>query len=75
MKLYGVTILYKGSKVTLLKRALDLQSFSFFQRSRYDDGSKRSLIVILLTVNIYTSSSIRQAFLCQPNWLVWPTVI
>eukprot|EP00112_Aurelia_sp_Birch-Aquarium-sp1_P005602 Seg164.16 transcript_id=Seg164.16/GoldUCD/mRNA.D3Y31 product="Synaptobrevin YKT6" protein_id=Seg164.16/GoldUCD/D3Y31 len=32
MKLYGVTILYKGSKVTLLKRALDLQSFSFFQR-------------------------------------------
>uniref|UniRef100_A0A7I2V3S2 YKT6 v-SNARE homolog n=1 Tax=Homo sapiens TaxID=9606 RepID=A0A7I2V3S2_HUMAN len=35
MKLYSLSVLYKGeAKVVLLKAAYDVSSFSFFQRSR-----------------------------------------
>lgn len=36
MKLYSLSVLYKGEhKVVLLKAAYDVSSFSFFQRSRW----------------------------------------
>lgn len=36
MKLYSLSVLYKGAtKANLLKAAYDLSSFSFFQRSRW----------------------------------------
>lgn len=37
MKLFSLSVLYKGTtKSNLLKAAYDLSSFSFFQKSRWD---------------------------------------
>ncbi len=43
MKLYAVLILNKGAKVNILKSACDLQSFGYFQRSRYSISIAKDL--------------------------------
>lgn len=60
MKLYSLSILYKGAtKSNLLKAAYDLSSFSFFQRSRCVSLTKRnSFYCSLLTRASHITGSI-----------------
>lgn len=65
MKLYSLSILYKGAtKSNLLKAAYDLSSFSFFQRSRCVSLTKRnsfycsSLFLRVLTCASHITGSI-----------------
>uniref|UniRef100_A0A3B3Q3I1 YKT6 v-SNARE homolog (S. cerevisiae) n=1 Tax=Paramormyrops kingsleyae TaxID=1676925 RepID=A0A3B3Q3I1_9TELE len=67
MKLYSLSVLYKGiNKSNLLKAAYDLSSFSFFQRSSVQEFMTFTSALIVERSSTGTRSSIKeQEYLCH----------
>uniref|UniRef100_A0A4W4HA35 YKT6 v-SNARE homolog n=1 Tax=Electrophorus electricus TaxID=8005 RepID=A0A4W4HA35_ELEEL len=67
MKLYSLSVLYKGStKANLLKAAFDLSSFSFFQRSSVQEFMTFTSALIVERSSFGTRASVKeQEYLCH----------
>uniref|UniRef100_A0A672KBC2 YKT6 v-SNARE homolog (S. cerevisiae) n=1 Tax=Sinocyclocheilus grahami TaxID=75366 RepID=A0A672KBC2_SINGR len=67
MKLYSLSVLYKGStKANLLKAAYDLSSFSFFQRSSVQEFMTFTSALIVERSALGSRASIKeQEYLCH----------
>ncbi|KAL4635989.1 hypothetical protein GN956_G13167 [Arapaima gigas] len=67
MKLYSLSVLYKGaSKSNLLKAAYDLSSFSFFQRSSVQEFMTFTSALIVERTSLGSRASVKQQeYLCH----------
>lgn len=67
MKLYSLSVLYKGTtKANLLKAAYDLSSFSFFQRSSIQEFMTFTSALIVERSSIGSRASVKeQEYLCH----------
>uniref|UniRef100_A0A3Q2DCN3 YKT6 v-SNARE homolog (S. cerevisiae) n=1 Tax=Cyprinodon variegatus TaxID=28743 RepID=A0A3Q2DCN3_CYPVA len=67
MKLYSLSVLYKGAtKANLLKAAYDLSSFSFFQRSSVQEFMTFTSALIVERTSVGTRASVKeQEYLCH----------
>ncbi|KTF88930.1 hypothetical protein cypCar_00033706 [Cyprinus carpio] len=67
MKLYSLSVLYKGStKANLLKAAYDLSSFSFFQRSSLQEFMTFTSALIVERSALGSRASVKeQEYLCH----------
>jgi len=66
MKLYSVIILYKGTKVSILKGSHDLQSFGFFQRNSVREFMDFTAKLLVERTQVGLKASVKESeYLCH----------